>query len=223
MIKHLEFFIIKTMNYLKPDATDHEGWFERNYLKPLGLCNKNIRTDDFEGIICKSEGGQELAIFELKLVTLNNIQKDVSKEFASANYSGGLILYPKQEEIRSRLRDIISEARNQVLEKEKSLVLPRIIFLITNNPDIRVNIGVSIISAIKGKRVTIFPDGINTFESAISQNEEVTDLFYNDNLSGAICIYTGMVEHRGVSVIKNIKAKNQIPREFLSNANIQEI
>ena len=205
---------------LESNATYHEKWFENSYLKPLGLCNKKIRTNDFEGIICNSNNGQELTVFELKLVTLPHLQERVCKEFVVAN--NALISYPGQEAIVSRLREIISKAMHQVFEKEKSRNIPRIIFLMISTPDVHVDIGVSIVRAVKGETIIVFPEGINTSESEISQNKD-TDLFYNDNLSGIICIHAGMVEHRGISILKNIKAKNKIPSEFLVNVEIKEI
>src|SRR3989344_8912170 len=192
------------------NVSTHEKWFENSYLKTLGLRNRKIKADDFEGIICDSNNN-DLAIFELKLITFPNKQEEVSKEFKLTDFSKGLIPFPQADKIRNNLRNSMSEARCQVLEKEKMLILPRIIFLMINTPDIHTYIGVSIVSAIKGKRITVFPDGVSMFESEISQNKEATDLFYDDNLSGIICIYTGIVEHRGVFVLKNIKAKNQIP------------
>lgn len=220
---------IRIINYFKCNTNNHELWFENGYLKSLGLCNKRIQKKDFEGIIC-SDKGQELAIFELKLISFPNIQKEVSREFSLADK---LILYPKQNAIRSSLREHISRAKKQVIEKRKDLILPRIIFLIIDTPNIRPDSGVSVVSAIKGRRAIIFPEGKSIFESETSNNEKITNLFYDKNLSGVVCLYITIPEDEydlenpiisyKSSVIKNIEADNQISNEFLVNATIIEV
>ncbi len=218
---------MKVINHFNFQSNEHENWFEEVYLKSLGLNNKHLNSGDFEGIICDDK--EELALFELKLVTMPDIQEKVNKEFEN-NSNKLLIPFPHKENIniKKELRDnkiskAISQLSKKSLNKKLYKELPRIIFLIRNTPDFSKE---DLIDAIKDSRLLIFKNKqpILTFSSEISDNQNVLDLFNNEKISGLICI-TLDSEEPGYSseVILNKKAKLSIPDIFIKNKSVQTI
>jgi len=211
---------MKIINHFNPNGTEHEDWFKDYYLQSLGLLNKQITNDDFEGIICANN--KEIAIFELKLVTLPNIQREIDKQLKQYEDSEYLHALPKQKEIRSQLQDIIAKASKQVLSKKPKDRLSRIIYLIQNSPDF--NKG-DIIDAIKSNRqIVLNEDGtvFSTYGCEQSDNKEVLDLFHNKDLSGLICLILDS-EPPGyiVKIIQNKNANILIPNIFCSGYNTE--
>jgi len=216
--------MIKIRSFFNHQKKDHEDWFENHYLSSLGLRNRRISNDDFEGIICDNED-REIALFELKLVALPNIQNEVDKAFENFKNSEYFQPKPKYKEIKKRLRDIIAEAANQVLSREKNKSIARIIFIIRNTSEFYKE---DLIDAIKSNRMLkIYNEQISFTYGSQNENEKALDLFYDKNLSGLICLTIEYEDpHYSYSsiIIKNKSASIPIPDIFIRNVeSIDEI
>jgi hypothetical protein len=216
--------MIKIRSFFNHQKRDYEDWFENHYLSSLGLRNRRISNDDFEGIICDNED-REIAFFELKLVSLPNIQKEVDEEFENFKNSEYFQPKPKYEEVKRRLRDIIAEAANQVLNKEKSKSIARIVFIIRNTNEFYKE---DLIDAIKSNRmVIIYNKQLFLTYGSQNENKEALDLFYDKNLSGLICLtieYKNSCYSYSSIIIKNKDASIPIPDVFIRNVeSIDEI
>jgi len=211
--------MVKIANYFDTQKTDHEKWFEYCYLFSLGLRNKRINKNDFEGIICDKDNN-EIAIFELKLVSLNNIQERVNKNFEENKNSNYLQPMPEYENIKSQLKQTISKAENQLLNRLKEKKLARIIFIIRNTPDFNKD---DLIDVIKSNRCVVFCNNQTyfTYDSKV-ENEEVLDLFYDKRISGLICLTIESEQDYTSIIIKNKKASIPISDIFIKKAEFLE-
>jgi len=214
--------MVKISNCFDFQKEDHEKWFEYCYLFSLGLRNKKIDKNDFEGIICDKDD-KEIALFELKLVTLSSVQ-EITKRILELEEGQERLKYlepmPKYEEIKKRLRDIVAEATNQVLNKEKNKSIARIVFIIRNTIDFNEE---DLIDAIKSNRMIIIDNKKFSFNKygCQNENEEALDLFYDKNLSGLICLtieYKDSYYSYSSIIIKNKDALISLPNIFMRNA-----
>ena len=204
---------MKIINHFNPNETEYEVWFKDCYLKSLGLINRKI-NDDFEGIICSNN--EEIAFFELKLVTLANIQGEINEQLKKYENSEYLHALPKQKETKSRLLDIIAKASKQVLSKQSKKRLLRIIYLIRNTADFCRE---DIIDVIKSNRQIMLNENgmmFSTYGCAQGNNSRVLDLFNNKDLSGLICLTIKSEPPGYISeIIKNRNANISIPNIFI--------
>ncbi len=204
---------LKLINHFDPEKTEHEAWFEDAYLPSLSLKNRRIKAGDFEGVLYGAGG--DVALFELKLITLQNHQEKVNAAFEEArrNGNGLLIPSPQWEEIKSRVRDNIGEAVKQLLERMPDVSIPRIVFLALNTPDVAVaEIEYAITGGIEGRIVG--KELRYNYRSETSDNREAVDLFFDPRISGLIAL-TLCSEHPYDSFIfRNAKATTPIPSVF---------
>ncbi len=206
----------KFVNCFDSDKTDHETWFDENYLPSLRLINKFIKSRDFEGMI--RDDARDVALFEVKLITLPEYQKEVDEELKVAPARGDEDLQPspKWKEIKSNVANHIRKAVDQLLKKLPEKDIPRIIFLILNTPDVKVS---EIEDAITGGVIGQISNGklVCTYQSRISDNKEAIDLFSDEEISGLIAIKLCGSHSYHSFIFRNSKAKFPIPPIFESN------
>lgn len=211
----------KFINHFDIDKTDHETWFEKKYLTSIGLKNRNISKGDFEGVLYNNSG--DIALFELKLITFKNYQKEIDEALEKARTRGDGILdpSPKWEEVKNNLGNHIRKATDQLLKKMSGVSTPRIIFLILNTPDVA---AAEIEFAITGGIIGLFADGkfTYTYRSKISDNKEAVDLFYNERISGLIALTLCDSHPYDSFIFRNKKATNPMPQIFNSNIELDK-